>query len=77
MWEIELAQTQDGGCVKEQMAGPPGQEGRRAQCNNIKKWWEIGLAQTQDGGCVKELMAGPQAKMAAARNVIILKIGGK
>jgi hypothetical protein len=73
-WEIGLAQTQDGGCVKEQMAGPPGQDGCRAQCNNIKKRWEIGLAQTQDGGCVKK-HGGPPSKMAAARNVTILKNG--
>jgi hypothetical protein len=35
-WEIGLAQTQDGGCVKEQMADPQSQDGCRAQCNNIK-----------------------------------------
>jgi hypothetical protein len=35
-WEIGLAQTQVGGGVKEQMAGPPGKDGCRAQCNNIK-----------------------------------------
>jgi hypothetical protein len=39
----------------------------------LKKKWEIELAQTQDGGCVKEQIAGPQAKMTAARNVIIVK----
>jgi hypothetical protein len=53
--------------------GPLVQDGCRAQCNNIKKRWEIGLAQTQDGGCVKEQMTGPLYKMAAVRNVIILK----
>jgi hypothetical protein len=35
------------------------------------RWREI----VQDGGCVKE--HGPLSKMAAARNVIILKKGGK
>jgi hypothetical protein len=47
------------------------------KAGNSPRWWEIGLAQTQDGGCVKKQMAGRPFKIVTARNVIILKNGGK
>jgi hypothetical protein len=66
--EIGLAQTQDGGCVNEQIAGPPAQDDSPAQCNNIKKAGNNVSPDPRWRLCKK--------KMAAARNVI-LKNGRK
>jgi hypothetical protein len=53
-WELGLAQTQDGGCVKEQMAGPMY---KMAAVRNVRilKWREI----VSLGGGVKKQMAVP------------------
>jgi hypothetical protein len=36
------------------------QDGRSAQCNNIKKWWEIVSPGPRCGLCKKKQMAGPR-----------------
>jgi hypothetical protein len=43
-WEIVLARNQDGGCVKEQMAGPQAKMAPARNVIKLKKWWEIVMA---------------------------------